>query len=324
MKKWLLVLVCVMLSGLIYGGVALGEELALRGVCFLPKNHPLAAQTVVWVDEINKAMAGKVKINYVGGPEVIPGMQQAEALRNGVIDVAFVPTAYYQNMFPEGVAFTLSKLSPAEERAPGGFYDLMVERHKKVVNAMYLGRWLWSPFYLWTKTEVKTPADLKGQKMRTSALYDRFMQKLGIAPVTIPSSDTYTALERGTVDGFGFPLMGPGKQGWTKVVKYIIDHPFYNQNCTILLNLDKWNKIPAEDQKKILEITAAYEPKMVEYFKKANDAEWADLEKDGVKKIVFSPEDAKAYLNMAYDVEWEALSKKVPDLVEKLKQTTGN
>ena len=126
------------------------------------------------------------------------------------------------------------------------------------------------------------------------------------------------------VDGFGWPLMGPSSRGWTKVVKNIIDHPFYNQNCTILMNLDKWKKLPPDVQASVEKITAAFEPKMVAYFQKAIDEEWKKLEAAGINRIKFSPPEAKKYLDTAYQVEWDQLAKKVPDLVEELKKVTGN
>jgi len=44
----------------------------------------------------------------------------------------------------------------------------------------------------------------------------------------------------------------------------------------------------------------------------------------GIKRIKFSPEDTKTYLDAAYNAEWEDLEKKVPDLVPTMKRLTGN
>lgn len=300
---------------------ALAKEKELKAVCFLPKNHPLAAMTVEWVKRINDYCRGEVLINYLGGSEVIPRLEQVEALRKGVVQVTFSLSAYYQSILPEGVSFTLSKLTPWEERRPGGFYDFMVERHKKI-NTMYVGRWLHGPFYLWLKDSVKIPKDLKGRKLRTTALYDRFMKALETVPVTISPAETYTALERGTVEGTGWPLIGVRQLGWTEICKYVIDHPFYNQNCTILMNLDTWNGLPQSLQEKIKNLTAWFEPYMVGYFDKAIEMEWKEVEKTGMKRIHFSPSDAKYYLDTAYEVEWKALEKKVPNLVPLLRKLT--
>ena len=303
---------------------AFAEEVTFKAVAFIPKNHPLMSQTIVWADMINKELAGKVKINYVGGPEVIPGMQQVEAVRNGVIDIAFNPAAYYQNILPEGGAFILSKYSPTEERKPGGFYDYMVKRHENI-NCRYIGRMMWMPFYLWPKKEVKTLDDLKGIKMRTSALYDRFMKALGIVPVTISAGDTYTALERGTVQGFGWPNMGPRGRGWLEVVKNVIDLPFYgSNNVTAVMNLDKWNQLPTDVQDQIMTSTAKFEQKMLNHFVSATEKEWVELDKAGINRIKFSEAENKKYIDLAYQVEWDNLAQKVPDLIADLKKVTGN
>jgi TRAP-type C4-dicarboxylate transport system substrate-binding protein len=324
MKKSVLIIFVAAVLALMPFAAVPAAEVTLKAVAFIPKNHPLMSQTVVWVDMVNKEMTGKVKINYVGGPEVIPGMQQAEAVKNGVIDIAFNPTAYYQNIFPEAGAFILSKYTPTEERKPGGFYDYMVKRHEKI-NIRYVGRMLWTPFYLWPKREVKTIDDLKGIKMRTSALYDRFMKALGIVPVTIPAGDTYTALERGTVEGFGWPNMGPRQRGWLEVVKNVIDLPFYGSNNILaIMNLDKWKKLPKDVQDQMVAVTAKFEPIMYNHFVQSVNKEWAELDKMGIKRIKFSDAQNKKYIDTAYQVEWDNLSKKVPDQIAELKKNTSS
>jgi TRAP-type C4-dicarboxylate transport system substrate-binding protein len=324
MKKTFVIIFLAVVFGILSLNSALAGEVTFKAVAFIPKNHPLMSQTIVWVDMINKELAGKVKINYVGGPEVIPGLQQVEAVRKGVIDIAFNPTAYYQNILPEGGAFILSKYTPTEERKPGGFYDFMVKRHEKI-NSRYIGRMLWTPFYLWPKEDVKSLDDLKGIKMRTSALYDRFMKALGIVPVTISAGDTYTALERGTVGGFGWPNMGPRQRGWLEVVKNVIDLPFYgSNNITAVMNLDKWNKLPKDVQDQIVSVTTKFEESMYNHFVSATDKEWAELDKAGVNRIKFSEAENKKYIDLAYQVEWDNLAQKVPDIIVELKKVTGN
>ena len=106
MKKTFVIIFLAAAFGILSLNSALAGEVTFKAVAFIPKNHPLMSQTIVWVDMINKELAGKVKINYIGGPEVIPGLQQVEAVRKGVIDIAFNPTAYYQNIFRrEGHSF---------------------------------------------------------------------------------------------------------------------------------------------------------------------------------------------------------------------------
>jgi len=200
----------------------------------------------------------------------------------------------------------------------------MDERHKKI-GMKYIGTWLYDPFYLRVNKPVKTLEDLKGIKMRTSALYDRFMKKLGMNPVTVKFGDTFTSLERGLVDGFGFPTLGPRSWGWLKNCEYIIDVPFYTrQNTLILMNLKVWEGLDKTVQDKIMDITVKFEPEMEAYFKAQIKKEWEIYDEIGIKRIKFTPAENKKYYDSAYEAEWEDLAKKVPDLVSDLKRLTGN
>ena len=188
----------------------------MRAISFIPKNDPVLAMANAWVAEVNAKLGSQLRINYVGGPEVIGRFQQVEALRTGVLDVIFVPSTDYQDQMPAAQTFVLSKLTPSEERK-SGFYEFMVEENARKINARYLGRVQISPFYLWTKKEPKSLADLSGLKMRSGVLYDRFMRELGMVPVTINAPEVYTALSSGVVDGFGWPVTGPRKRGWLEI-----------------------------------------------------------------------------------------------------------
>lgn len=297
------------------------EAVTIDMVSFLPQNHALIADVApMWMDAVDEATGGAVTINWKGGPETIPSGDLAEALRNGVVDAMFNVTAYYDPLASELRAFTLSQYDPWEERE-NGFYDYMVDVHRDI-GMEYLGRWLGAqPFYLWVNEPVETPEDLQGRSLRTRALYDRFMQALGITPVSVDEGEVYTALERGVVEGFGWPISGPLQNGWTEVTKNVIDHGFYGaNNATITINLDTWNELDADTQEAIRQATADFERDMVDYFIAANEAERAALEDEaGVNFITFSEEDAEEYLGLAYEVEWDFLADEMPDRVDELR-----
>ena len=302
---------------------ATAAEVTVRAVGFIPKNHPVMAQANAWVNLINEKLKGKFHINYVGGPEVIGRYQQGNAIRNGVIDMLFATQADFQDQVPEGAAFPLSKISPTAERK-SGFYDLMVKADERM-NMRYIGRVEIGGFYLWLKKKPENLAALKGLKMRTGSLYDKFMRKLGMVPVTINAPETYTALAQGTVDGLGWPVFGVKRLGWAKQVKYVIDLPFYEaSNVVALMNLDKWKSLPPDVQKTIIDVTTEYEPKMVAYFDEQEQKAWDGL-KGLVTRVKFSPKENKEYLDDAYEVEWAAIAKRVsPETLAKLRKTSGN
>ena len=305
-----------------FHGTSLAET-TVRAVSFIPKNHPVMAQANEWVRVINESLKGKFHVNYFGGPEVIGRYEQLNAVRTGVIEMVFSVTSDFQDQMPEVSAFTLSKIGPLEERKLG-FYDLMAKVMEKV-NVQYIGRVQYGDFYLWLKKKPDSLSAMKGLKMRTGSLYDRMMRDLGMIPVTINQPETYTALEQGTVDGVGWPVFGVRSIGWTRHLKFVIDLPFYGtSNAIAIMNLDKWNGLPADVRKGIMDATIEFEPKMVAFFRAQQEAEWKNLE-PLVTRIKFSEADNKKYLETAYDVEWAAIANRVsPQMLADLKRTTGN
>jgi TRAP-type C4-dicarboxylate transport system substrate-binding protein len=299
------------------------QPMELKGVSFLPKDHRLCAMIPVWIDKVNTELKDVIKINWVGGPEVMTTFEQPEAIRKGILQIGFIPAAYYMSILPEADAISLSKYDYKKEREKGGLWDYFVERHKKI-NMMLLGTWLHDPYYLYVRKPVTGFEDLKGLKMRTAAKYDKMMLKLGMVPVTVVFGETYTALQRGVVDGFGWPTIGPRDWGWLEYCKYVIDIPFYSrQNTFFVMNLDVWNKLPKSAQDKIIEITIKYEPEMKAYFEKEIDKEKKEIEKIGVKRIKFLASDIKKYVDTANDAFWEDVEKKVPEEVKVLKKLMG-
>src|SRR5699024_9385873 len=126
-----------------------------------------------------------------------------------------------------------------------------------------------------------------------------------------------TSLQTGVVEGFVYGgMLGIKENGWEEVAPYVLDHPFWEQNATILMNNDKWNSIPEEYQQIIIDTTEEYERYMVEYYTDATEKEIETLKEQGVEFITFdSQEDADKFLEMAYEVEWEYLEEEVPEQV---------
>jgi TRAP-type C4-dicarboxylate transport system substrate-binding protein len=326
MKKILTCTVAVLIifsSGFLKSAEVPGQPVELKAVSFVPKDHPLVAMIPTWIDRVNTELKGVVRVNWVGGPEVVTPFEQAEAVRKNVVQIAFTPAAYYSGLLPEADAISLSKYDFKKEREKGGVIDYLMERHKKI-NLMYLGTWLYDPFSLRVKKPVKGLEDLKGLKMRTAAKYDKMMLRLGIVPVTVQFGETYTALQRGVVDGFGWSTLGPREWGWLEYCKYVIDIPFYTrQNVFIIMNLDVWNKLSKSNQDKVMKITIEFEPEMKAYFEKAIEKEMKEWEKIGITKIKFSPEDTKKFLDAATDAFFEDIEKKVPEETKIMKKLLG-
>lgn len=296
-------------------------SVTFNAVSFLPKDHPLTSTLNDWIARVEETTEGRVKVNWRGGADIIPIGEQFEAMNSGVIDINFTYIGQYQSLAPESLSIALSQVKPWEERE-NGFYDFMVERHKEM-DVMYLGRWLTGSPRLWLKEPISSVDDLKNKAIRSAPNYTRLFEELQIASAMIDPSEVYTSLQTGVVEGFVYGgLNGPRKDGWTDSVKHVLDHPFWTQNCTILMNNAKWNEISEEDQKAIIAATTEYEKEMVAHFEELDEKERVELENIGVEFFKLPKAEEEKFLKLAYDTEWAFLEEKVPDLVGELRSLT--
>ncbi len=273
------------------------------------------------VGMFQKALGDKVKFQVVGGPEVVPTFQQGEAIRNGVVDMYMGAINYYSGQIPAVDTMKLYKIPPWELRKKGVF-DYLDKLHAKKLNAHYIGQSLPHnvQFHLYTMKPANKRADFKGRTIRVTAIYRAFVESMGGAPTIIPPPEVYTALQRGTVDGLGWPSIGIRDLKWDEVLKYRIDPGFYGLDGAVTINLDKWNSLPKDVQDTMLKVVQEYEKWQWDHWGAEVEKEPGILEKQGVKVIKLPPDEAEKYVAQAYKMAWdELLDKRAPKEAAEIK-----
>jgi len=299
--------------------VAWAQVVELKVASSFPRNSIWETGFFMFVDRVNERGKGKIKLNYVGGPEAIPAFQLFDAVRSGVVDVASGVGSYFSSVVPEGDALKLSQLTPAEERA-NGTYELFQKIMAQKGNVEYLGRFN-TPgvhFNFYTIPKVEKMEDFKGMKVRVAPLYKAFALKLGMVPVTMPHSEIHAALERGLVNGVGFGGVDLSRYGFQKFLKYIIEPQFYSNDQCILLNQAAWNKLPPDTQKLLKDVMLDVERDSATAIQQEAAKERATVVAAGLQ-VVKLP-DSKRYLDMAYEEGWNEVQQKAPEYGPQLRK----
>lgn len=309
-------------------GPAQAEEVTLRGLSFLPKQLSFTKSYLEFIDMVNKAGKGVVKIRYVGGPEVTKQPQMGLALKNGFIDILSAPPGIYLNLFPEGDAIFGSTTNPLEHRKNGGI-DLLNKIMAKKMGARILAHADGGfGFHLFLKEQPKMKpdgsVDLSGLKLRSSPAWRGFINWLGARVVIIRPPEVYTSLERGVVDGTGWPINGLRQFKWDKFVKYRIDPEFMKTDILIAINLKKWESLSPKAQKILQDTAIAYERSSYEKQKILTAQEDAALRKDGMKIISLKGKAREEYLRQAYSIPWKRLESRDPTNVKALQSKFYN
>ena len=297
---------------------ALAQEVTLKLVSAFPENQFYVKRTVDWIAEVNKDGKGLLQINFIGGPKAIPTFEVGKAVQTGVVDIGFSTGAFYTNVMPEADILKLSETSAAEQRKNGG-YDLINRIWAEKANMRYLAKVVeFTPFHLYVNKKIDKP-DLTGLKIRITPVYREFFQSMNAQVMTTAPGEVYTALERGVIDGYGWPIHALFDLNWQEKTKYRVDPGFYNAEVSLIMNLDKYKSLTPAQREYLDRKALAYEGQN-EFWKKYNQEEAARQKQAGIETISFDAATSKAYVEKAKEIGWANAIKASPQYGPELKK----
>src|SRR3954453_19765537 len=301
---------------------ASAQEVTLRAVTSFAEGTQFSRNFERFIEKVNTDGKGLLRINYIGGPRAMPPFEVGNAVRTKVVDIANVTGAFYTNLMPEADGFKLIAKPMAEQRR-NGTWEFINQLHNQKLNAQYLARQFHNvPFHIYLNKKPEK-LDFSGLKVRVTPVYKDIVEALGGTAITTAPGEVYTALERGVVDGYGWPVSGIFDLGWEKVTKYRLEPAFYSVEVNVLVNLDIWKAL-SDAQRKILADAAAW----LEGLDAENVALMASerdrQSKAGIQPINFGPEESKKFLEKANEVAWQSVIKRAPETGAKLRQLAGN
>jgi TRAP-type C4-dicarboxylate transport system substrate-binding protein len=301
---------------------ASAQEVTLRAVTSFAEGTQFSKNFERFIEKVNKDGKGVIQINYIGGPRAMPPFEVGNAVRTGVVDIANVTGAFYTNLMPEADSFKLIS-KPMSEQRKNGTWDYLNQLHNQKLNAQYLARQFHNvPFHLYLNKKIDK-MDLTGMKIRVTPVYRDIVQALGGTPINTPPGEVYTALERGVVDGYGWPISGIFDLGWDKATKFRVNPGFYGAEVNVLVNLDKWKSLN-DAQRKILNDAALWLEGLDAENVAINKAEDERQVKAGIQVLDFGPQVSQDFLKKANDVAWQSVIAKSPETGKKLRELAGN
>jgi TRAP-type C4-dicarboxylate transport system substrate-binding protein len=220
-------------------------------------------------------------------------------------------------------ATRLSRITIEEEKKTGAF-DFIQEMHKKA-GIYFVGRQQPAEqdfFYMFLKKRVQKLEDFSGLKLGGSLAFHAFYRSLGASVVTLPIPEYYPAMERGVVDGISTSLHVWVHFGGAKVTKCMIAHPFYKCTATVIANLENWNRIPKHLQELITDCLSEAHKEWPKWEAPAYEKEKQQMRDGGTEIVTLPPDDAKRFVDLAYDSGWKDEEKKFGKTITELKKLT--
>jgi TRAP-type C4-dicarboxylate transport system substrate-binding protein len=268
------------------------NPIVLKLVRAWPKTTVMYDTLWEFVKRVETKSKGSLIIKDVGGSEVSPAFEQLGMLKAGLADLVITVPAYVAGDLPESNAFYFNFGADLVQLRAAGVFDRLSEIAREKTGSIILGGYFFSDFNVYLTKKVKTINDFRGLKLRSLSMYDPILQGLGAATVTIAPAEVYTALERGVVDGLGWPDVGLVDFGFHEILKYVVLPSFWRYpSGFVLMRAKAYDGLP-DDLKKILTDTMVeIEKETPAVFNKNALKDAEAMKRAGMQTIMLSEED---------------------------------
>ena len=315
----------------------------LRYIAFINRNTVWGKPYDFLAAEVDRLSGGELEIEYAGGSDVIGGFDAPEAIANGVFDMSHSANSYFAGAMPASISlasgnpqrinYTLqvwlfrctccslaSGNASADQLHASGALDAYADLLMQQRGVKMLGMPLSGVGYVFQVRGKPSELDyFEGKKIRSIPLYDPILQALGATPVTTSPVEAYTAMERGLVDGLGWPDIGLLDFKFYEQAKFILLPTFYQLRTVTLMNPNAFNGLPEPLQQVLLEASHSADAIGVKWAKEKHDAEHAEMATAGVEFITLSDNEAKQFVDLTEEKLWSKITELAANDAARLK-----
>ena len=276
------------------------KEVVLKVSVAIPPGDPMVIGLEKWIKNFNAVATGRYKMELYAGGAIAGVADTLDAVRLGAIEIGHSSVPLYGGHDPGfNVCATPYLFNNYEAN-----YDF-IQQIYEWQNKIFEGKFNQKALALWTmgfnefytvKKPVKTLADVKGLNIAvTGPLMAKSAQALGGAAVNMDWPDEIPSLQKGVVDAGMATVSGAlAFMKYWELIKYYVSSNRAGGELCVTMNLDVFNKMPADLQKAMLSEAKNYQESMNVEMKNFSFV-WAigELQKNGVD-VYYLPGDERA------------------------------
>ena len=207
--------------------------------------------------KLKELSGGKMSINQFPGAQLGQEPQMLQKMRAGDIDFVITSTANASTVAPQAGVFSLHFIFRDQAHLAKALADPAIAAEFRamvkdsVQGAQVLGLLTMGMRNMYSKKEVKSIEDVKGQKVRVQATKteDTLFPAYGAQTVHMPFGDVYTSLQTGVVNVAenGVNVYLANKHYEVAPILSMTEHEA-NNNC-LWVSDKTWNSLTPEEQK---------------------------------------------------------------------------
>ncbi len=252
-------------------------------------------------EEVEKNTGGRYRIQLYANAQLGDDLKATEALRAGTLEMTVPSTSPLTGICKELGVFDLPFLFPDSQTA---YKVLDGPVGRKILDSLapagVVGLSFWDNGFRHVTNsvrEIKTPADVKGLKIRTmqNPVHLATWKALGAAPTPMPFSEVFTAMQTKKIDGQENPIPTIYQQKFAEVQKYCTLTGHVYTPFVVLISKKTWDDMPPKDQKIFRDAAIAARDYQRKVSADMDQSQVAKLRETGMRVTELSPEQLKAF-----------------------------
>ena len=253
-----------------------------------------------------------IKIYY--GEQLSKSKENLDSLKVGAIEAAFVCSSYHPGKVRAMGVLDLPFLPLSNYDVLLKVYDRLWEEEAlqkslaKWNSIRYLQNILPSYEYMGRGKPPSTLEDFKGKRLRALGGMGEAAKAIGAVPTTMPASETYTALQRGTVDAIGFPFSYTFAAYKLDEISdwYTTNLAAGNVNCIMAVRQDAYEKLPKQYKQIMEDVKPGAYKTMIKAYSDADKVNLAQWQKAGkMKAVEFSEAELAKFRKIGGKPVWD-------------------
>jgi TRAP-type transport system periplasmic protein len=267
-----------------------------------PPESPFVIAEYSLAKKLKEKTNGRIDITVYPAGQLGNDKAVAEGVKLGTISMAVAGTTSSKVTDAFYLPYLFRDAEHQRRVMNGPVGQVIKERFNKDTGMIMIGGAYFAARHLTTKDrEVKSPADLKGLRIRVPQIPAMVAtwKALGASPTPINFTELFTALQQGTVDAQENPYSLILMNSYFEVQKYLIQTYHVLPMRFFFMNDKLWSRLNKEDQMLFVK-TWEEEAVNIEKMFMENEQKWLDQLKGKGMKIVAV--DTKPFREAVRDV----------------------
>jgi TRAP-type transport system periplasmic protein len=282
-----------------------GESVTLKYATYVSANHYQGVLDQELFNRIDEQTKGAVEVEPYFDATLIDSKEWYQELTLGSAEIAQAavgsevdrfPLEYSVAMFNYGITDMKELLEFTRELVKNT--PEMREEYKEVVplSRMSAGQsWIHT-----VKKPIRSAEDFKGLNLKVADDASvALVKSLGANPIKLPISETYSALEKGTIDGVVTGADPLNSFKFAEVTKFSTRLPYATPWLNSkMMSKEAFDQLSSENQKIIKDNFTWWEDQLIKELEKEVKAGVDAAKKEGNEIIDLSPEETEKILNI--------------------------